>query len=94
MELQRKALTLADGAMRPNYQTHVALLIPSASLCCSSVAEWNLEFIRRFRKIVKSYYQICRVCLSVRPSVATEQLGSHWTDFHEIWNLLGAFAKL
>jgi hypothetical protein len=20
-----------------------------------------------------------------RPSVRTEQLGSHWTDFHEIW---------
>ena len=25
-------------------------------------------------------------CLSVRPS-AWEQLGSHWTDFHEIWYL-------
>ena len=24
------------------------------------------------------------VTLSVRPSVRTEQLGSHWTDFHEI----------
>ena len=23
-------------------------------------------------------------CLSHRPSVRTEQLGSHWTDFHEI----------
>jgi len=25
-------------------------------------------------------YQLRRVC----PSVQTEQLGSHWTDFHEI----------
>ena len=25
--------------------------------------------------------------LSVRPSVRIEQLGSHWTDFHEIWYL-------
>jgi len=25
--------------------------------------------------------------LSVRPSVRMEQLGSHWTDFHEIWYL-------
>ena len=23
--------------------------------------------------------------MSVRPSVRMEQLGSHWTDFHEIW---------
>ena len=27
------------------------------------------------------------VVMSVRPSVCTEQLGSHWTDFHEIWHL-------
>ena len=23
--------------------------------------------------------------MSVRPSVRMEQLGSHWTDIHEIW---------
>ena len=26
-------------------------------------------------------------CLPVCPSVHMEQLGSHWTDFHEIWYL-------
>ena len=26
-------------------------------------------------------------CLSTCPSVHMEQLGSHWTDFHEIWYL-------
>jgi hypothetical protein len=26
-------------------------------------------------------------CLSVRPSAPVEQLGSHWTDFYEIWYL-------
>jgi hypothetical protein len=26
-------------------------------------------------------------CLSVRRSVRMEQLGSHWTDCHEIWYL-------
>jgi hypothetical protein len=26
-------------------------------------------------------------CLSGRPSVRMEQLGSHWTDFHEVWYL-------
>jgi len=25
--------------------------------------------------------------MSARPSVRMEQLGSHWTDFHEIWHL-------
>ena len=25
------------------------------------------------------------VQLSARPSVRLEQLGSHWSDFHEIW---------
>jgi hypothetical protein len=30
--------------------------------------------------------------MSVRPSVRTEQLGSHWTDFYEIW-CLGIFRK-
>jgi hypothetical protein len=27
------------------------------------------------------------IALSVRLSVRMEQLGSHWTDFHEIWYL-------
>ena len=26
-------------------------------------------------------------CMSVRPSIRREQLGYHWTDFHEIWYL-------
>ena len=32
------------------------------------------------------------VCLYVYPSVHMEQLGSHWTDFHEIW-YMGIFLK-
>jgi len=35
------------------------------------------------RKISKSDYWLRHVCLSVRPSVHTEQLGAHWKDFHE-----------
>jgi hypothetical protein len=30
--------------------------------------------------------------MSVRPSARMEQLGSYWTDFHEIW-LLSIFRK-
>jgi hypothetical protein len=26
--------------------------------------------------------------MSVRPSIRMEQLGSYWTDFHEIWYLI------
>jgi len=27
------------------------------------------------------------VCVSIRSSVRMEQLGTHWTDYHEIWYL-------
>ena len=41
------------------------------------------SFFRRFRKIAKSDYSLRHV----RTSVRMEQLGSDWTDFHEIWYL-------
>jgi hypothetical protein len=46
------------------------------------------SLIRRVRKIAKSDYWLCHVC----PSVRTEQLGSQWTDFHEIL-YLSIFSK-
>ena len=39
--------------------------------------------IWRVRKIAKSDYQLRQVC----PTVHMRQLGSHWTDFHEILHL-------
>jgi len=36
----------------------------------------------KLRKVTISF--IMSICLSVPPSVRMEQLGSHWTDFHEI----------
>ena len=36
------------------------------------------EHFRRVRKIAKSDYKLCRVCLSI-----LMELGFHWTDFHE-----------
>ena len=44
-----------------------------------------LHDFRRVRKITKSDYQLRHVCPSARASFRTEQLGSHWTGFHEIW---------
>jgi len=43
----------------------------------------SLPLFRRVHKIAKSDYYLLHVCLSVRIG----QLGSHWTDFHEVWYL-------
>jgi hypothetical protein len=43
-----------------------------------------MNFFMLFRKIAKSDYYLLHVCLSVRPSVRMEKIGSHWTDFHDI----------
>jgi hypothetical protein len=43
---------------------------------------WNL--LGAFAKLWKA---IIRFVVPVCPSVGTEQHGSHWTDFHEIWYL-------
>jgi hypothetical protein len=39
-------------------------------------------FLGAFEKMRKA---IINFVMSVCPSVQVEQLGSHWTDFHEIW---------
>jgi hypothetical protein len=49
--------------------------------CCRT----GVPFLGVFKKIAKSDYQLHHV--SVRPSVRMEQLGSHLTDFNEIWYL-------
>ena len=48
---------------------------------------WCCSLVRRLRKTAKSDYELRHDFLSVRPPVRMEQLGSHWTDFHEIWYL-------
>jgi hypothetical protein len=49
-------------------------------MACNGIAlPCSIYVFRRFRKIAKSDYQLCHVCLSVRPSVRMEQLGSRWT---------------
>ena len=49
----------------------------------------NLGALAKLRKATITFLS---VCLSVCPSIRTERLGSHWTDFHEIW-YLGIFRK-
>jgi len=50
------------------------------------------QFLGAFAKLSKSDDYLSHVCLSVRPSVRMQQLGSNWKDFNEIW-YLGIFRK-
>ena len=57
--------------------------LPSRS-CCQGM--WisccdDFWLFRRVRKIAKSDYWLCHICPS---ALRVEQLGSYWTDFHEI----------
>jgi len=63
--------------------------IPLLLLALNSVKrKLRLTHPKHVRKTAKNDYSIRRVC----PSVRTKQLGSHWTDFHEIW-YLNSFRK-
>jgi len=46
----------------------------------SVLCEFDMCFFWRVRKIAKSDYHLRHVCQSVR----VQQVGSRWTDFHEI----------
>jgi hypothetical protein len=55
-----------------------------------------LKYKPKYKDRVSSFFQapsqnceksLLASCLSVRLSVLMEQLGTHWTDFHEIWHL-------
>jgi len=48
----------------------------------------KIDHFSHLPEITKSDSEIRHVCLSVRLCLRMEQLGSHWTDFHEIWYLI------
>ena len=48
------------------------------------VSKLSEKFLGAFAKLCKATVRFV-VSVSVRPSVRMEHLGSHWTDFHEIW---------
>jgi hypothetical protein len=80
------ALTPPPTIWRRGSRKSRAIPLPPPSGLSRPVLRWTVPFFRRFRIIAKSDYYLRQV-LSVRLSVRTEQLGSHWTDFHEIWYL-------
>jgi hypothetical protein len=49
---------------------------------CIVFLSWRGRKIAKTRPLSSSYVP---ACLPACPSVRTEQLGSHWTYFHEIW---------
>ena len=65
------------GTWRFIFMVSTVCQIPSQKSILFTIKFW------RFREIAKSNYELHHVC----PSVFMEQLGSHWTDFHEIWYL-------
>jgi hypothetical protein len=69
-------------------QTNPRVLKPSFQACDSILNElWKrlyLFFLRRFAKLEKSAITFV---MSVRPSVRVEHLGSHRTNFDELWYL-------
>jgi len=64
------------------------------SIIESNISDWYVLFLGPFAKLRKAAISfIMSVCMSVRPSVRMEQLGSRWTDFHEIL-IFGDFSKI
>ena len=81
--------TLATGSLEHNDN----LAIQGVSVACDSYTKQRLfpqnaftdRFLGAFVKLRKATISFfTSVCLSVLSSVRMEQLGSHWTDFHEI----------
>jgi hypothetical protein len=64
--------------------THI--LYEDCSMCMISVIEFYFWApSQNCEKRILASTCLLSVCLSLRPFVRTEQLGSHWTDFHKIW---------
>jgi hypothetical protein len=91
--------TLLSTCITESHRRKVALLLRIWKLLGSESRKGtgcpNCRF-RRVCEFAKSDYYLRHVCMSVclsaRPSVRIEWLGSHWTNFHEIW-YLSTFGK-
>jgi len=56
----------------------------------NSIVDWTLSGVQlgAASQNWEEWILACHVSPSVRPSFRKLQLGSHWTNFHEIWDLL------
>jgi hypothetical protein len=60
---------------------HKGLRLPQEHVLLSFQARICYVFFKRFVKLQKATISFV---MSVRPFVCLEQLGSHWSDFHEM----------
>ena len=88
--IQKNVLPLPENEPRflgrPAPSLVIVLTPPPLTLKAQNV-RLGVEYLK-FRLFYKGLSQNCEKRLSALtcPSVRMEQLGSHWTDFHEIWN--------
>ena len=70
-------------------ENNTALTVHSVFTLCENYYEILIRrlILSAFAKLWKTTMKLSHICPSVRPSVRMEQLGSHWTNFHEIWYL-------
>ena len=86
--------------LAPTTGQHIAQPSSLSTVLCSIIFGFHglklmrnsLANFRRVSEIARSEYQLLHVCPPVRPSVLLELLGSHWTDFNEVW-FLSIFRK-
>jgi hypothetical protein len=75
------------GKACPRFWSRNFLHLITNSKVSSTYLKWESQFIVgafvKLRKATGSF--VASICLSVQPFVRMEQMGSHWTDFHEIW---------
>jgi hypothetical protein len=64
-------------------------LPPSWHVVTSQETSFTLKFFMIiFRHVRKTTKKAIIIVMSVRPSARMEQLGPHWTEFHEMWYLI------
>jgi hypothetical protein len=76
------------------YYTYVLYYIILRNIILYYIRKVFRKYAETFRNpILKALSRKCDKlllalsCLPVRPDVSMKQLGSHWTDFHEVWYL-------
>jgi hypothetical protein len=75
----------ADISLQEVWNLYLALFLEEGLMIVS--ISWNIVTFLGCCKIVKSDCYVRHVCLSVWLFIHMEQLGSHGTDFHNIWFL-------
>jgi hypothetical protein len=87
---EHRPFRVTSGSSAWHFDSRFPRLLGQHVSCCYVSAEriWRRDWevlLVAFEKLRKA--TLPSSCLSVRPPVRMEQLGSHCSDFHEIWYL-------